>query len=352
MTSLGSSGNIMTLSRFMMEATRSNPDRADLESLMMSIQIATKTIAELISRAGTVDLAGNSASSFTAANSSNLYESANQILKNSLRFTGKLGVLAVSQEERNPILVEEDWNSKYIAVFDPLDGALNIDVGVVTGTIFGIFKEDEEDCLTDFGEEVRSASVKERLLKNLDCRKNMVASGYCMYSSSTVIMLTIGDGVYGFTLDPRIGEFVLSHPNVRIPQWGRIYSFNEANFYKWKPSFQTYVHAIKRGLGEQGVTYTSRYIGSLVGDIHRTLIYGGIYGYPTDSKRPTGKLGLLHEVGPMAFLVEQAGGKASTGYYPIRSVKPAALDETIGCFLGSYNDVSEVERVLSRELDW
>ena len=145
--------------------------------------------------------------------SCSLYETSNTVLKNALRFTGKIGIVSPTETDDQPILVEEAWNSKYVAVFKPLDGASNIDVGIVTGTIFGIFKEDEE-CLVDFGENV-SEEAAQRLINTLTPSKNLVAAGYCMYSSSTVLMFSMGDGVHGFTLDPSIGEFVLTHPSVR-----------------------------------------------------------------------------------------------------------------------------------------
>ena len=292
-------GNIMTLSRFMIEATRCNPDRADFESLMASIQIACKTIAKVVARNGVSDLTG-----FDSVPNQSLYDTANTILKNSLRFTGKLGVIASDGEADPPLLVEEAWDSGYLAVFDPLDGVTDIDVGIVTGTIFSIYKQSGEECLFDFGESV-SAQAQQCLMKSLVPKDNLVASGYCMYSSSTVLMFSMGDGVHGFTLDPSIGEFVLTHPNVKIPKRGRIYSFNEANTFKWPQGLQNYISDIKAAKGESKESYTARYIGSMVGDLHRTLLYGGIFGYPADSKRPKGKLRYLHEVAPFAFLVEQ-----------------------------------------------
>lgn len=191
-------GNIMTLSRFMIEATRANPDHADFESLIASIQIACKSISNLLSRSGVSELIGGN--SLTAVELSEikskdrgevLYEAANTVLKNALRFTGKLGIIA-AESEPHPLLIEEAWNSNYIAVFDPLDGSTNIDVGIVTGTIFGIFKESDE-CLMDFGEEIANEDRKACILKNLQ-PKNLVAAGYCMYSSSTVLMFSMGDG--------------------------------------------------------------------------------------------------------------------------------------------------------------
>ena len=258
----------MTLSRFMIEATRSNPDHADFEGLISSIQIACKTIAILVSRHGVNDLMGSS-----TKDEQTLYNLASTVLKNSLRFTGKLGVYTPHDDIESPLLIEEAWNSNYVTVFDPLDGAGNVDVGVVSGTIFGIFKEKEE-CLVDFGETV-SDQAEKRLLKALQ-GPNLVAAGYCMYSSSTVMMFSMGDGVHGFTLDPAIGEFVLTHRNVKIPKRGQIYSFNEANQFKWPKGLQEYVSKIKTGKGETNKSYTARYIGSQVGDFHRTLLYGGM----------------------------------------------------------------------------
>lgn len=345
------SGNVMPLSRFMIEATRANPDHADLESLVESIQIACKSIANMLSRNGVSDLAGERASRKTLANNVNenfMYSRASRILKNALSFTGKVGVISFDNEEQ-PVLIEEAWNSKYIAVFDPLDGALNIDMGIVTGTIFGIFREDDQ-CLVDYGENV-SKEAKEQLLKTLLPDKNLVAAGYCIYSSATVLMMSLGDGLHGFTLDPYIGEFVLTHPEVRIPERGNVYSFNEARAPWWPAGLQEYVKDIKQGQGETGQTYTSRYIGSLVGDVHRTILTGGIFGYPGDSKSaPQGKLRLLHEVSPLAFLVEQAGGKASTGTIGQRilDVQVKTLHDHVPTFLGSSEDVMEVERYIAK----
>eukprot|EP00596_Hydrurales_sp_CCMP1899_P008671 CAMPEP_0119036334 /NCGR_PEP_ID=MMETSP1177-20130426/3994_1 /TAXON_ID=2985 /ORGANISM="Ochromonas sp, Strain CCMP1899" /LENGTH=352 /DNA_ID=CAMNT_0006996071 /DNA_START=215 /DNA_END=1273 /DNA_ORIENTATION=- len=350
----------MTLSRFMIEATRSNPDHADFESLLASIQIACKTIANLVSRAGVSDLTGIQASSksFDSGTpdlgdsdlSDSLYEMANTVLKNSLRFTGKIGVVAPVEDGDQPLLVEEAWNSKYVAVFDALDGSSNIDVGIVTGTIFGIFKGECEDdsCLVDYGDEV-SEEGQERLIQTLQPKTNLVAAGYCMYSSSTVLMFSMGEGVHGFTLDPSIGEFVLTHPNVKIPPRGRIYSLNEANTLKWPKGLQQYVSNIKAGKGELGLSYTARYIGSMVGDVHRTLLYGGIFGYPADSKRPRGKLRMLHEVSPLSFLIEQAGGKASTGTRRIMDEPVRSLHDHVPCIMGSRDDVTEVEKYIKSD---
>ena len=345
-------GEIMTLSRFMIEATRSNPDGADLESLVNSISLACKTISNLAHRIGVSELTGNTVMdncnltddlSSTQRNcGKNLFEQAKNVLKNSLKFTGKVG-LVHSEEDDQTIIFEESWDSPYIACIDPLDGASNIDVGIVTGTIFGIWKEGDP-CLVDFAEEI-SETAQACLLKNLIPGKNLVAAGYCMYSSSSVLMFSMGNNeVHGFTLDTNIGEFVLTHPNVRVPKRGRYYSLNEANYFKWSSKFRQYVDNIKLGKGELGLSYTSRYIGSLVGDCHRTLLNGGIFGYPADSKRPDGKLRLLHEVAPIAFLFENAGGKASTGRGPLLETIPTNINQHVSTLLGSYDDVTEAEK--------
>lgn len=268
----------------------------------------------------------------------------NDVLKNALRYTGKLGVVA-SEEEDNPVLVEETSDSRYVAVFDPLDGSSNIDAAISTGTIFGIFESNNKDeCLVESDAALPLNEQQQNcLLSTLQPGSKLVASGYCMYSSSVVLVFTMGDGVNGFTLDPQIGEFVLTHPNLTIPPRGAIYSFNEANSPDWDVPLQRYVENLKTGAGETGARYSSRYIGSMVGDIHRTILYGGIFGYPGDKKNPNGKIRLLYEGAPMSFIVEQAGGKCSTGRQRIMEIKPERVHQRIPVFLGSYDDVVELE---------
>lgn len=331
--------NLLTLTMFMIDATRTNPDHADLESLMHSIQTSCKTIASLVSRAGIKTLAGD------GHPGERLDLLANRILKNSLRFTGKIGVLA-SESERSPVLIEEAYNSNYVAVFDPLDGYSNIEAGINTGTIFGIFKENDY-CLVDLDEDL-SAAEATCLLQTLQPGSNLVASGYCMYSSSTILVLTLGQGVFGFTLDDSIGEFILTHPNIKIPNRGKVYSLNEAKSLQWEPSYQSYIADMKSGENKAEVSYSSRYIGSMVGDIHRTLLYGGIFGYPGNTKYPNGKLRLLHEAAPMAFLMEQAGGRAITGRERILDIKPSKIDQCTPVFLGSKDDVDELESYVKK----
>ena len=293
----------------------------------------------------------------------------NDVLKRALRFTGKMGVIA-SEEEEAPVDVLEDEGvgqysdeagdaiideaGRYTAVFDPLDGSSNVDAGIPTGTIFGIFDMSAAECVLPEVQEgcddlyspaveddceglpslkgtsayelglftpaclCPGAVSEECMAATLQPGSSLVASGYCLYSSSTFFALTLGAGVQIFTLDPHIGEFVLTHPNVAVPQRGAIYSLNEANRKAWDAPLRTYIEDLQDGNGESGERYTARYIGSMVGDVHRTLLYGGIFGYPADSKNANGKLRLLYEAAPMAFLVEQAGGLALTWETPLR----------------------------------
>eukprot|EP00611_Tribonema_gayanum_P013198 TRINITY_DN239_c0_g1_i4.p1 TRINITY_DN239_c0_g1~~TRINITY_DN239_c0_g1_i4.p1 ORF type:complete len:421 (-),score=138.59 TRINITY_DN239_c0_g1_i4:179-1381(-) len=341
------SASAMTLSRFMLEQSMKNQEYQELEALMSSIQVACKMIANLVSRAGITDLTGmqggGGSVNIQGEEQKKLDVISNDILKECLRYTGKLGVIA-SEEEDHPVLVEEAFSAKYVAVFDPLDGSSNIDAAISTGTIFGIFEEKEE-CLVEDDADLDEARLK-CLLNTLQPGDNLVAAGYCMYSSSTILVFTMGNGVNGFTLDPTIGEFVLTHPNIQVPKRGKIYSFNEANSPDWDTGLQNYVEAIKSGKGESGARYSSRYIGSMVGDVHRTLLYGGIFGYPGDKKNPNGKLRLLYEAAPMSFIVEQAGGKSTTGKERIMNIHPEQVHQRVPTFLGSADDVTELEKSL------
>jgi len=342
--------DIMTLTRFMIENTKSNPDQQEMESMMASIQMACKKISSLVSRAGITDLtgmqAGGGSINVQGEEQKKLDVISNDVLKNALRCTGKLGVIA-SEEEESPVLVEEGLMGKYVAVFDPLDGSSNIDAAISTGTIFGIFEEAGE-CVIDYDEDNLDEEEMQCLMQTLQPGKSLVAAGYCMYSSSTILVFTMGNGLHGFTLDPQIGEFVLTHPNMRVPKRGKIYSFNEANYNDWDEPLQKYVDALKTGTGESGERYSSRYIGSMVGDVHRTLLYGGIFGYPGDKKNPNGKLRLLYEAAPMSFILEQAGGRSTTGTERIMDIEPKAVHQRVPTFLGSPDDVAELEKAFAK----
>jgi len=336
----------MTLTRYMLEQTRLYPEYQDFESLMGSIQLACKSIAMLVGSAGITGLVGAAgAVNVQGEDQKKLDVLSNDILKGALQYTGRCGVVA-SEEEPHPVLVEEAYMSKFVTVFDPLDGSSNVDAGIATGTIFGVFKEQEECMLP---EQLDGDLMANQCLGNtLQPGDNLVAAGYCMYSSSVHMVITFGHGVQGFTLDPEIGEFVLTHPNMTLPRRGKIYSMNEGNSPDWPEGLRQYVDDVKQGKGAAGHKYSARYIGSMVGDVHRTLMYGGVFGYPADKKNKNGKLRLLYEAAPMSFIVEQAGGKASTGYERIMDLHPKSVHDRTPIFLGSYDDVEEIEQYMAK----
>lgn len=365
----------VTLTRYMMEVSRANPHLKEVESLMNSIQTACKTISSLVNRACITKMTGyqddGCSINVQGEQQKKLDVLTNDVLKKALRFTGRLTVLA-SEEEDAPVTMEDreriyadkrdsdvvvEEGNKYVACFDPLDGSSNVDASIPVGTIFGIFANgDEKECLLDdedleggaMDPESRAAKC---LMSTLQPGTNLVAAGYCLYSSSTHLVFTLGKGVNGFTYDTHIGEFVLTHPNIRIPERGQIYSFNEANRWDWDKPMQEYVTALQMGQGESGKRYSSRYIGSMVGDVHRTLLYGGIFGYPADANNKDGKLRLLYEAAPMAFLVEQAGGLALTGKNRIMEIRPRGVHQRVPCILGSREDVEELRSFYNASKD-
>lgn len=227
-----------------------------------------------------------------------------------------------------------------MAVFDPLDGSSNVDAGIPTGTIIGIYEQDET-CQIDFDADVNEDEAL-CLANTLQPGTNLKAAAYCLYSSSTFLVLTIGSGVFGFTLDENIGEFVLSHPDIRIPETSSILSFNEANTPYWDEPLQDVISKWRSGTGRSGKKFSSRYIGSMVGDVHRTLLYGGVFGYPADTKNKNGKLRLLYEGAPMSFIMEQAGGVSTTGTHRVMEITPTQVHQRVPVIMGSKNDVQEI----------
>jgi len=245
------------------------------------------------------------------------------------------------EKPESEIIIEE--GDRYVAVFDPLDGSSNVDAGIPTGTIIGIYEHDEEceidpNCVGDDCTEQEAQC----LANTLQPGTNLVAAAYCLYSSSTFFALTLGNGVYIFTLDETIGEFVLSKPRVQIPEESSIYSFNEANMEMWDEPLRKTVENWREGKGKTGKKFSSRYIGSMVGDVHRTLLYGGVFGYPGDTKNPNGKLRLLYEGAPMSFIMEQAGGLSTTGKQRVMEIIPEVVHQRIPVIMGSKKDVQEV----------
>ncbi|TVU19544.1 hypothetical protein EJB05_35696, partial [Eragrostis curvula] len=257
----------------------------------------------------------------------------NEVFVKALVSSGRTCVL-VSEENEEAIFVDPALRGKYCVCFDPLDGSSNIDCGVSIGTIFGIYMIKDKD----------NVSLKDVLQPGT----HMLAAGYCMYGSSCTLVLSTGNGVNGFTLDPSLGEFILTHPNIKVPKKGKIYSVNEGNAKNWDGPTTKFVEKCK--FPQDGSSPKSlRYIGSMVADIHRTLLYGGIFLYPADKKSPKGKLRVLYEVFPMSFLMEQAGGQAFTGKQRALELSPTKLHDRSPIFLGSYDDVEEIKELYALE---
>ncbi|KAK4534971.1 hypothetical protein CDCA_CDCA03G0996 [Cyanidium caldarium] len=328
-----------TLNQWILQQERVHPESAELAPLLTAIATAGKQIASLVARAGVSNLTGlqgdGGSINVQGEEQKKLDVLTNEVLKNALRSTGRLGVLASEEEDEPVSLMEESFAGHYIACFDPLDGSSNVDAAIATGTIFGVSRSNSS-CLTGPDGDPVSPRDMQCMIQTLQPGANLVAAGYILYSSSVVMMLSMGRGVQGFSLDPAIGEFVLTHPDVKIPRRGKIYSFNEANSGNWDTVLQAYVQRMKHN------GYSSRYIGSLVGDVHRTLLYGGVFGYPADKKNPRGKLRLLYECAPMAFLMEQAGGVATTGSQRVLDVIPSQVHQREPLICGSADDVQDL----------
>ncbi|KAF9052633.1 fructose-1,6-bisphosphatase [Panaeolus papilionaceus] len=299
----------------------------DLTLLLTAIQVTSKFIATNVRKARLINLVGLAGeTNVQGEEQKKLDVLSNDIMVNALRASGKTAVL-VSEELDDAIIIEDRYKGKYCVVFDPLDGSSNIDAGVNIGTIFGIYKI-QPDSVGTIADVLRPGS-------------EMVAAGYTMYGSSANLVLSTGSGVNGYTLDAALGEFILTHPNITIPPRGKIYSFNEGNAMYFHPPVTAYLNSIKYPAPPK-TPYSARYIGSMVADVHRTLLYGGIFGYPNDKKSRSGKLRLLYEAFPMAFLTEQAGGIATTGTKRILDIVPTHIHERCPVFLGSKDDVSDL----------
>ena len=370
----------VTLKRFMTEVAMLNPELQELTTLFGAIDTACKAISNLVKRSqlpSSSTLGYQGEVNVQGEDQKKLDVITNDLLKRALRFTGRLGVLA-SEEEDVPVgycwrkglgvmfykicrvsqfgtpsfhwkvsltgdkEVIFDETEKYVCVFDPLDGSSNVDAGIPTGTIIGIYEHDE-NCEVDPKLAVDGSEEQAQCLTNtLQPGTNLVAAAYCLYSSSTFLVLTLGAGTYGFTLDENLGEFVLSHPDMKIPETSSIISLNEANTYMWDEPLQEVLQKWKNGKGRSGKTFSSRYIGSMVGDVHRTLLYGGVFGYPGDKKNPNGKLRLLYEGAPMSFIMEQAGGLSTTGTQRVMEIKPELVHQRVPILMGSKNDIQEI----------
>jgi fructose-1,6-bisphosphatase I len=319
---------VITIERHIIEGERAHPGATgDFSSLLRDLTLAFKVIWREVSKAGLVNILGTvGRENIHGEQVKKLDVFADETIYKAMDHGGHLCVMA-SEENEDVLHIPEHYpTGKYVLIYDPLDGSSNIDANVTIGTIFSIYRR-----VTPSG----NGSMEDCLQPGY----KQIAAGYVIYGSSTMLVYTTGDGVHGFTLDPSIGEFLLSHENIRIPKRGKIYSVNEGNLQRWSDGMKNYVKYLQDEDRFTGRPYSSRYVGSLVGDIHRTLLYGGIFMYPSDSRNPRGKLRLMYEGNPMAFLMEQAGGRASDGSRRVLDVHPEKLHERTPLFLGSEEDV-------------
>jgi fructose-1,6-bisphosphatase I len=321
---------IVTIDRYILEQELKHPDASgDLSGLLYDIGLTGKMIAREVSKAGLVDILGKTGDvNVQGEQVQKLDDYANECFIKNFDHSGRLCVMA-SEEVEEPIRIPDKFDcGKYVLLFDPLDGSSNIDANVSIGSIFSIYRRVSEG---DGG-----GTMADLLRRGCD----QVAAGYVLYGSSTMLVYTTGHGhVDGFTLDPSIGEFLLSHPDIRIPEKGKIYSCNEGYRNLMFEGTRRFLRYLQEDDKESGRPYSARYVGSMVADVHRTLLYGGIFMYPGTQKAPGGKLRLLYEANPMGLLIEQAGGMASTGKEPILELQADDLHQRVPLFMGSKKDV-------------
>jgi fructose-1,6-bisphosphatase I len=322
----------ITLSQFLLQQERAHPGATgEFTDLLHDIELAAKLINREVTRAGLVDILGYTGSANVHGEKVHkLDRFAHETIYRVLGSTGQLAVMA-SEEDEDVIPVPDGQPvGRYVVNFDPLDGSSNINANVNIGTIFSVLPRVTRE----------GSGTLADCLQPGHCQ---VCAGYVMYGSSTMLVYTTGHGVHGFTYEPSVGEFLLSHDDIRTPERGQIYSVNEGNYFKWDEGVKRYVDWLKIEDATTGRPYSARYIGSLVADFHRNLMYGGIYLYPGDRKNPNGKLRVLYEGAPLAFIAEQAGGAASDGGQRILDLEPTSLHQRTPLFLGSAQDVRECE---------
>lgn len=325
----------LTLSQFILQQEYQHPEASgEFTGLLMEIALAAKMINRLVVRAGLVDILGLTGDENVHGEKvQRLDIYAHETLHRLLGSTGQLAVLASEEDEGIVPVPEGHRFGKYVVNFDPLDGSSNINANVNIGTIFSILPR-----VTRKG----SGTLQDCLQPGY----RQLAAGYVMYGSSTMLVYTTGDGVHGFTYEPSIGEFMLSHREIHTPRRGHIYSVNEGNYASWPEGVRRYVDWLKSEDATAGRPYSSRYVGSLVADFHRNLLYGGVFLYPPTARNPKGKLRVLYEAAPLAFIAEQAGGAASDGQRRIMDLAPQTLHERTPLVLGSEEDVRECEEFI------
>lgn len=327
---------VITLNEFIIEKQKGFPySTGELTRLLSDIGIAAKIINREVNKAGLVNILGTTdTTNIQNETQQKLDVYANTQFIAALR--SGMEVAAIASEEEDDVYVYDNENSRdasYVIAFDPLDGSSNIDVNVSIGTIFSVYRR-----VSKAGGDVHEDFLQQGI--------HQVAAGYIIYGSSTMLVLTTGNGVNGFTLDPSIGEFCLSHPNLKTPENGSIYSINEGLYNELPEGIRKYLQWCKENNPSEKRPYSARYIGSMVADFHRNLIKGGVFIYPATTQKPGGKLRLLYECNPLAFIAEQAGGKASTGTQRILEIQPTELHQRTPIIIGSKKMVEKVEEML------
>jgi fructose-1,6-bisphosphatase I len=329
--------SVVTIDRFIVEQERLHPEATgELSGVLYDLALAAKIISSKVRRAGLVDILGSAeAENVQGEMQQKLDVFANETIVKALDHGGRLCAMA-SEEVPDIIPIPEGFRcGKYCLLFDPLDGSSNIDVNVPVGTIFSVVRKITRGTRGDLEDMLQPG-------------RRQVAAGYVIYGSSTMLVYTTGQGVHGFTLDPSIGEFLLSHPNIRIPDPGRYLSVNDSYEQHWDEPVKALMRRY-RGLDGERKAMSVRYVGSLVADFHRNLLGGGVFCYPPNAKSPQGKLRLLYEASPLAFVVEQAGGAATDGVRRILDIAPTELHQRIPLYVGSKSDVDTASSMLGGE---
>src|SRR6476661_4886241 len=319
--------SVVTIDRFIIEQERLHPEATgELSGILYDIALAAKMITNKVRRAGLVDILGATENSNVQGEiQQKLDVFANETIIKAVDHGGRLCAMA-SEEEPDIIPIPDGFRcGKYCLLFDPLDGSSNIDVNVPVGTIFSVLRK-------------TSSGTRGEMSDMLQPGRRQVAAGYVIYGSSTMLVYTTGQGAHGFTLDPSIGEFLLSHPNIKTPSSGRYLSVNDSYERLWDEDVRALMRRY-RGLDGERTAMNVRYVGSLVADFHRNLLGGGLFAYPSNQKKPRGKLRLLYEANPLAFIVEQAGGAATSGDTRILDIQPTDLHQRSPLYIGSKGDV-------------
>ncbi|HET6446121.1 MAG TPA: class 1 fructose-bisphosphatase [candidate division Zixibacteria bacterium] len=327
--------NLVTIERFILE---NQPKEAvgDFTNLLYDIALASKAISAKANRAGLIDILGQAGTSNVQGEQQQKLDIyADQVIRRLCDHTGRLCVMA-SEEHESVIPIPEKYpKGRYVLVYDPLDGSSNIDANVGTGTIFGIYR-----C--------KDWETRGRLEDCLQPGRDLIAAGYVLYGTSTLLVYSTGAGVHGFTLDPQLGEFLLSHKGITLPAKPKYYSVNHSYQRKWTVGMQKYIRWLQGRDGSPN-HLSERYIGSLVADFHRNLLEGGVFLYPAQVEKTEGKIRLLYEASPLAFLIEQAGGYASDGHRAILDINPKSLHQRIPLFIGDKNLVEKAEYFIKQD---